>query len=167
MQHLYPRLLCQHSTWLKHQTVNQPEPKYILTEYLTRILDVSCTRPRFYSAAFNGKLPFQMRFSYQFRHRAWRMVMQPYPHILASNLTQELVSSNETSDECVPLCPSVLLDFLSNLKLTIVFCVFAVNSIWRCICQSYFSFIYDCALANIHDLCHNMETYVANLNIIL
>lgn len=46
MQHLYPRLLCQHSTWLKHQTVNQPEPKYILTEYLTRILDVSWGAPK-------------------------------------------------------------------------------------------------------------------------
>lgn len=42
MQHLYPRPLCQHSTWHKHQTVNQQEPKlFIQTEYLTRILDVS------------------------------------------------------------------------------------------------------------------------------
>lgn len=41
MQHLYPRPLCQHSTWLKHQTVNQLEPKlFIQTEYLIRILDV-------------------------------------------------------------------------------------------------------------------------------
>lgn len=39
-----------------------------------------------------GRLIFQTRFSYQFRRRDWRMVMQPYPHILASNLTQELVS---------------------------------------------------------------------------
>lgn len=30
-----------------------------------------------------------------------------------------------------------------------------------------FLLFYDCALANIHDLCHNMETYMAHLNIIL
>lgn len=93
MQHLYPRLLCQHSTWLKHQTVNQPEPKYILTEYLTRILDVSFSFVPLKNKQLKKCLIFQMRFSYQFRRRDWRMVMQPYPHILASNLTQELVSS--------------------------------------------------------------------------
>lgn len=108
MQHLYPRLLCQHSTWLKHQTVNQPEPKYILTEYLTRILDVSWRAPSHppNRQPFNRRLIFQMRFSYQFRRRDWRMVMQTYPHILASNLTQELVSWTDTSDECafVSIC---------------------------------------------------------------
>lgn len=140
MQHLYPRLLCQHSTWLKHQTVNQPEPKYILTEYLTRILDVSFDAVLQQTSNWKNVLFFRCASAINSGAGIGEWWCNPTRISWHPTLPRSWWVRLTTSANCVPLCPSVLLDFLSNLKLTIVFCVFAVNSIWRCICQSYFSF---------------------------
>lgn len=122
MQHLYPRPLCQHSTWLKHQTVNQQEPKlFIQTEYLIRILDVSLfviIATRTVEKIFFFSL--QMHFSCRYRHKAWQMGMRRCHTQLipAFNLIQVLVSLKHFSSSlllrhnCVFSFLKWLLDFL-------------------------------------------------------